>query len=46
MRRIWLILALAAAAPALSGCAVAFGAGAALVADEAVEQERGGDGLF
>jgi hypothetical protein len=38
------ILALAAS---LSGCVpVAIGAGAAIVADEVIEDKKGGDGLF
>lgn len=32
--------------PILSGCAAAVGAGAAVVADEAIEDREGGDGLF
>ncbi len=31
---------------ALQGCALAVGAGAAVVVDEIIEDERGGDGLF
>ena len=31
---------------ALQGCAVALGAAGAVVADEILEDERGGDGLF
>lgn len=43
----WLILALAAAPAILSGCApVVIGAAGAVVADEVMEQEKGGDGLF
>lgn len=45
-RKTLTILALLMAAPMLAGCAAAVGAGAAVVADEAVEDERGGDGLF
>ena len=30
----------------LQGCALAVGAGAAVVADEIAEDNRGGDGLF
>lgn len=30
----------------LPGCALIFGAAAAVVVDEGIEQERGGDGLF
>ena len=41
----WMILA--ALAVAVSGCApLLIGSGAAVVADEAIEQDRGGDGLF
>ena len=40
-------LILILAAVALSACApVIVGAGAAVVADKVVEEERGGDGLF
>lgn len=31
---------------ALQGCAVAVGAAGAVIADEIIEDERGGDGLF
>ena len=42
-----LVGVLAAAMMALTGCAqLVIGAGAAVVADEVVENERGGDGLF
>ena len=35
------------ALPALAGCTpLVVGAGAAVVADEVIEQEKGGDGLF
>lgn len=45
MRIFGLILALATTA--LSGCApLIVGAGGAVIADEIVEDERGGDGLF
>ncbi len=45
--RIWLIFGLIAGTAALSGCVpVAIGAGAVLIADEAIEQDQGGDGLF
>lgn len=41
---LWLILALAAALP---GCApLVVGGAAVVVADEVMEQESGGDGLF
>lgn len=42
----WLIATLTAA-PLLSGCTpLVFGAAGAVVADEVIEQEKGGDGLF
>ena len=45
-KTVWFVLALVTAA-ALSGCApLLIGGGAAVVADEAIEQDRGGDGLF
>ncbi len=45
--KLWLILALATGPAILSGCVpVAIGAGAAVIADEAIEQDQGGDGLF
>ncbi len=41
------VLALVTAAAAISGCApLLIGGGAAVVADEAIEQDQGGDGLF
>lgn len=44
---LWLILALAAAGFGVSGCApLVIGAAGAVVADEVMEQESGGDGLF
>jgi hypothetical protein len=43
---LWLILALAACV-GVSGCApLVIGAAGAVVADEVMEQESGGDGLF
>ncbi|MCV2866510.1 hypothetical protein [Defluviimonas sp. WL0075] len=46
MPRIHMILALCALA-ALSGCgAVIVGAGGAVIADQVVEDQQGGDGLF
>ena len=45
-RKIWVAMTLAAMI-AVSGCApLLIGGGAAVVADEAIEQDRGGDGLF
>jgi hypothetical protein len=41
----WMLLAMLTAVPALSGCTAALGAGGAIAADEAVEQETG-EGLF
>ena len=44
-KKLWLILALAVTG--LSGCVpLVVGAGGAVVADEIMEQEGGGDGLF
>jgi hypothetical protein len=43
--KLWLILALAAATPILSACGPVIGAGAAVIADEAAEED-GDDGLF
>ncbi|CUH15384.1 hypothetical protein JSE7799_00303 [Jannaschia seosinensis] len=46
MRRpLWMVLALAFTAPALSACAPAAGAGAAIAADQVAEEETG-EGLF
>ena len=45
--KLLLIAALMAALPALTGCApLVVGAAGALAADEIMEQENGGDGLF
>ena len=45
-KRIWVAVTLAAMV-ALSGCApLLIGGAGAVVADEAIEQEQGGDGLF
>lgn len=42
-----LVLALAVAALAAAGCTpLVVGGAVAVVADEAIEQDRGGDGLF
>ena len=41
-----MIAALLLAAPLLSGCAVALGAGAVVVADEVMEDRQGDDGLI
>ena len=40
------VLALVMATLAISGCTPLIVGGAVVLADEAVEQERGGDGLF
>lgn len=45
-RKMMAAFGLLLALPLLSACAAAVGAGAAVVADEAIEQEEGGDGLF
>ncbi len=46
MTKVWIGLALAAMV-ATTGCApLLIGGGAAVVADQAVEKEKGGDGLF
>ena len=37
----WMLLAAALALPVLQGCAAAVGAGAAIAADEVVEEEGG-----
>ena len=45
-KTVWFVLAVITAV-ALSGCApLLIGGGAAVVADEAIEQDQGGDGLF
>ena len=45
--KFWLILTLVTGATALSGCVpVAIGAAGVVIADEAIEQDQGGDGLF
>ena len=46
MTKPFLILAALLAAFQISGCAVAVGAGGAIIVDDALEQENGGDGLF
>jgi hypothetical protein len=47
MQKTPVLLALILAALALAGCApVLVGGAVAVVADEAIEQEQGGDGLF
>ena len=47
MQKTLMILALIVAPFALSGCAaIAVGAAGAVVADEAMENKNGGDGLF
>ena len=43
----WTVLGLLVAALAVSACApLIVGGAAAVVADEAIEQDQGGDGLF
>lgn len=45
--RFWMVLVLGISGAALAGCApVLFGAAGAVVVDEVMERERGGDGLF
>lgn len=44
--RIWILLALLGSTTALQACAPAIGAGAIVAADQIVEEEEGGDGLF
>ena len=46
MSRLILGMSLLLSSFALQGCAVAVGAAGAVVVDEVMEQERGGDGLF
>lgn len=47
MRKPWLGLAVLVAGLLASGCApLLVGGAAAVVADEVVEQDKGGDGLF
>ena len=47
MRKSALTLLLVVAALAMTGCApLVIGGAAAVVADEAIEQDKGGDGLF
>ncbi len=44
---LWRILAVVVLMAGVSGCApLIVGAAGAVVADEAIEQDRGGDGLF
>ncbi len=45
-KKLILALGLLVSGFALQGCALAVGAGAAVVADEIIEDEKGGDGLF
>ena len=45
-KRIFLAVGLLITGFSLQGCAVAIGAAGAVVADEILEDERGGDGLF
>ncbi len=47
MRNIWITIGAGLFAAILSGCGpILVGAGGAVIADKAVEDERGGDGLF
>ena len=47
MQKMTLAILALVTAVAISGCApLLIGGGAAVVADEAIEQDRGGDGLF
>ena len=47
LKKIVLLLTLGGAVLAAAGCVpVALGVGGAVIADEAAEQEHGGDGLF
>ncbi len=47
MQKKFLAMLALVTAVALSGCApLLIGGGAAVVADEAIEQDQGGDGLF
>ncbi len=47
MRKLLILLSLTAISAAVSGCVpLALGAAGAVVADEAVEDRQGGDGLF
>lgn len=47
MHKAWMTGAVLATMLALSGCApLVVGGAVAVVADEAIEQEKGGDGLF
>ena len=47
MQKLWVALALVVASIAVSGCVpLAVGAGAVVVADEIIEDDRGGDGLL
>lgn len=47
MPRLWIVIAAALTAALLSGCGpLMVGAGGAVIADKAVEDEKGGDGLF
>lgn len=46
-KKLWLALTLVLMGTTVSGCAaLVIGAAGAVVADEAVEQKNGGDGLF
>ena len=45
--KVWLLLALVTGSAVLAGCVpVAIGAAGAVIADEAIENDQGGDGLF
>jgi hypothetical protein len=46
-KTIWTILAMVAGCAALTGCGpLLFGGGAAVMADQVAEDQKGGDGLF
>ncbi|WP_413870466.1 hypothetical protein [Albidovulum sp.] len=44
--KLWLVLSLLLSATTLSACGPLIGAGAAVAADEAAEDNNGDDGLF
>ncbi|WP_167853564.1 hypothetical protein [Roseovarius aestuariivivens] len=44
--RFWLSLAFLGSMTALQACAPAIGAGAVVAADQIIEEEEGGDGIF
>ena len=45
-KRFWMVLAVLATGTGVSGCAAALGAAGAVLVDQSMEQEQGGDGLF